>query len=437
MKHSPSGFSLDSASPRAAPQASPGRFRWAICGLLFAATTLNYMDRQVLGLLAPDLQREIGWSETQYAHIVTAFQGAYALGLVVLGRVIDLIGTRRGYALSVTFWSVAAAAHGLARSVFGFGLARFALGLGEAGNFPGAVKAVAEWFPKRERALANGIFNSGSNVGVVLAPLVVPWLTLRWGWQTAFVVLGALGFVWLALWFWLYESPEQSRRVSAAELAHIRSDPPEAVLERVPWRSLLTHRQTWAFVAGYALPSAVWWFYLYWLPKFLNARFEVNMLGMGLPLIVIYTVCSVGSVAGGWFSSWLIRRGWSVNAGRKTAMLVCALSVLPVMFAAQTAHLWVAIGLIALAAAAHQGWAANLFALASDLFPKRAVASVVGLGGMVAALAAMAFSESAGFILQVTGSYWSLFAIAGCAYVAALAIMHALVPRLTPVALSS
>lgn len=414
----------------------PGHYRWVICALLFAATTLNYMDRQILGLLAPDLQREIGWSETDYAHIVTAFQAAYAIGLAVVGRLIDVFGTRLGYAFSVIFWSLAAAGHALARSVFGFGIARFALGLGEAGNFPAAVKAVAEWFPKRERALANGLFNSGSNVGAVLAPLVVPWLTWRWGWPAAFVVLGALGFVWLAAWLWLYEAPERSRRVSAAELAHIRSDPPEPVMERVPWRRLLGYRQTWAFVAGYAFSSPIWWFYLYWLPKFLNARFEVNMLGMGLPLVVIYTVCSFGSVAGGWLSSWLIRRGWPVNAGRKTAMLVCALCVLPVMFAAQTAQLWVAIGLIAVAAAAHQGWAANLFALASDLFPKQAVASVVGLGGMIAALSAMAFAESAGFILETTGSYWSLFVIAGCAYVAALAVIHALSPRLTPAELS-
>ena len=425
-----------SPSPNLTPQGHPGHYRWVVCALLFAATTLNYMDRQILGLLAPDLQRDIGWSETQYAHIVTAFQGAYALGLVVLGRMIDVIGTRRGYAFSVVFWSAAAAAHALARSVFGFGIARFALGLGEAGNFPAAVKAVAEWFPKRERALANGLFNSGSNVGAVLAPLVVPWLTYHWGWPAAFVVLGALGLFWLIAWFWLYETPERSRRVSPAELAYIRSDQPELEMERVPWRRLLGHRQTWAFVAGYAFSSPVWWFYLYWLPKFLNARFEMNMLRMGLPLVVIYTVCSFGSVSGGWLSSWLIRRGWSVNAGRKTAMLVCALCVLPVMFAARTSQLWVAIGLIAVAAAAHQGWAANLFALASDLFPKQAVASVVGLGGMVAALAAMAFSESAGFILERTGSYWSLFAIAGCAYVAALAVIHGLAPRLTPADLS-
>lgn len=428
---------MSDSPPRCALSRPASRFRWVICALLFAATTLNYMDRQVLGLLAPDLQREIGWSETGYAHIVTAFQAAYAFGLAVVGRLIDLFGTRRGYALSVAFWSLAAAGHALARSAFGFGVARFALGLGEAGNFPAAVKAVAEWFPKRERALANGLFNSGSNIGAVLAPLVVPWLTLQWGWQAAFAVLGAAGLVWLAAWGWLYDAPERSRRVSAAELAHIRCDPPEPEARRVPWRELLGCRQTWAFVAGYAFSSPIWWFYLYWLPKFLNARFEVNLLGMGLPLVVIYSACSIGSVTGGWLSSWLIRRGWSANAGRKTAMLVCALCVLPVMLAAQTPHLWVAVGLISLAAAAHQGWAANLFALASDLFPKQAVASVVGLGGMIAALGAMAFAESVGFILETTGSYWSLFVTAGFAYLAALAVIHALSPRLTPARLSS
>lgn len=422
------------ASP--SPRAFFGHFRWVVCALLFAATALNYMDRQILGLLAPDLQREIGWSESEYAHIVTAFQTAYALGLLVLGRMIDVIGTKRGYAVSVVFWSLAAAAHALARSVAGFGAARFALGLGEAANFPAAVKAVAEWFPKRERALANGLFNAGSNVGAVLAPLAVPWLTWRWGWQAAFVVLGALGLVWWLAWLWLYETPARSRRVAGAELAHIHSDPPERELERVPWSRLLGYRQTWAFVIGYAFSSPVWWFYLYWLPKFLNARFQVNLLGLGLPLVVIYTVCSLGSVGGGWLSSHLLRRGWSVNASRKTAMLGCALSVLPVMFAAQTRHLWIAIGLIAVAAAAHQGWAANLFALASDLFPRQAVASVVGFGGMVAAVAAIAFSECAGFILETTGGYWSLFAVAGCAYVAALALIHGLAPTLAPAELS-
>lgn len=414
------------------PPASHSNVRWIICALLFFATTINYLDRQILGLLAPTLQREIGWSEAQYAHIVTAFQAAYALGLLGFGRFIDRVGTKSGYAVSVLFWSVAAAAHALVRSILGFGVARFALGLGEAGNFPAAVKAVAEWFPKRERALANGIFNAGANVGAILGPLSVPWLTARFGWQAAFAVLGFLGLVWLTAWMWLYTAPEKSPRISPSELALIQSDPPEAPLPPVGWGQLLRCRQTWAFIVGYAFTSPVWWFYLYWLPKFLNQRFEVNLLGLGLPLMVIYSVTSFGSVGGGWLSSRLLALGWSVNAARKTAMLVCALAVLPVMFAAQTQHLWLAIGFISLAAAAHQGWAANLFALASDLFPKQAVASVVGLGGMVAALAAMAFSESAGFILEKTGSYWTLFAIAGLAYLSALAIMHMFVPRLTP-----
>ena len=316
--------------------------------------------------------------------------------------------------------------------MFGFGVVRFALGLGEAGNFPAAVKAVAEWFPKRERALANGIFNSGANVGAILAPLAVPWIVHHWGWQAAFVALGSLGIFWLVAWWWIYDSPKDSPRVSTAELAHISSDPAEPETPTVRWLQLLRLRQMWAFLVGYAFTAPIWWFYLYWLPKFLNKRFGVDLLSLGLPLVVIYSVTTVGSIAGGWLSSRMIRLGWSVNVSRKTAMLVCAICVLPVMFAAQTTSLWLAVCLIALAAAAHQGWAANLFALASDLFPRQAVASVVGLGGMGGALAAMAFSESAGFILDKTGSYWSLFAIAGLAYLAALALIHVLTPRLTP-----
>ncbi len=415
----------------AAPSFS--RYRWCICGLLFFATTINYMDRQVLGLLAPTLQKDIGWSETQYAHIIVAFQAAYAIGLLVFGRWIDAIGTRKGYAVAVVFWSVAAAAHALVRSVFGFGVARFALGLGEAGNFPAAVKAVAEWFPRRERALANGIFNSGCNFGAVLAPLVVPWLTLRWGWQMPFIVLGALGFLWLIFWLIYYESPERSRRISPAELAHIRDDLPEAPQAKVSWRKLLAHRQTWAFIAGYAFTAPIWWFYLYWLTKFLNQQYGLELSKLGLPLVVIYSMTCFGSIGGGWLSSALLRKGWSLNASRKTAMLVCALCVIPVVFAAHASNLWLATLLIGLAASAHQGWAANLFALASDLFPKQAIASVVGLGGMAGALAAMAFSESTGFILEATGSYWSLFAIASTAYLAALAVIHGLSPQLKPV----
>jgi len=412
-----------------------GNWRWRVCALLFFATTVNYMDRQVLGLLAPTLQQAIGWSETQYAHIIVSFQAAYAIGLLVFGRWIDLIGTRNGYSVAVVFWSVAAAAHALVRSVFGFGVARFALGLGEAGNFPAAVKTVAEWFPQRERALANGIFNSGCNVGAVLAPLLVPWMALRWGWQAPFVALGALGFVWLIFWQCFYESPERSQRVSPEELAHIRGSGPEVPPLKIPWRKLLAYRQTWAFIVGYGLSAPIWWFYLYWLTKFLNKQYGLDLSNLGAPLVVIYSMTCFGSVGGGWFSSALLRRGWSLNASRKTAMLVCALCVVPVVFAAHASNLWVATLLIGLAASAHQGWAANLFALASDLFPVQAVASVVGLGGMAGALTAMAFSESTGFILEKTGSYWSLFGIASSAYLVALALIHWLSPKLQPVKL--
>ncbi len=411
-------------------------FRWTVCALLFAATTINYMDRQVLGILAPTLEKSIGWSEVEYGNIVTAFQGAYALGLVAFGRLVDRIGTRHGYGVSIFAWSVAAMAHALARGVFGFGMARFALGLGEAGNFPAAVKAVAEWFPRRERALATGIFNSGANVGAILAPVLVPWITVHFGWQMAFIVLGATGFGWIVFWYGLYSEPSASTRVSPAELAHIQSDPPEPAAAAIPWRQLLRHRQTWAFVVGMSFSAPIWWFYLYWLPKFLHKQYGLDLSSLGPPLVVIYTMTCVGSIGGGWLSGFLLDRGWSVNASRKTALLICALCVVPVVFAARASNLWVATFLIGLAASAHQGWAANLFTLVSDLFPKQAVASVVGIGGMFGSIAAMVFAQSAGYILQTTGSYWTLFLIAGGAYLLALAIMHVLIPDMKPAELN-
>lgn len=400
--------------------------------MIFAATTINYMDRQVLGILAPTLERDLGWNEMEYARIVMAFQAAYAIGLLGFGRLIDRIGTRHGYAVSIVAWSVAAMAHALARGVWGFGVARFALGLGEAGNFPAAVKAVTEWFPRRERALATGLFNSGSNVGAILAPLLVPWITLHYGWQMAFVALGATGFVWLAFWYWLYAPLAASRRVSPEELAHIQSDPPDPAHERIPWARLLRYRQTWAFVVGMSLSAPIWWFYLYWLPKFLNKQYGLDLATLGPPLVVIYTMTTVGSIGGGWLSGSLLKRGWSLNASRKTALLICALCVVPVVFAARASNVWVATLLIGLAASAHQGWAANLFTLVSDLFPKQAVASVVGLGGMFGSLAAIAFSQSAGTILQKTGSYWPLFIMSGSAYLLALGIMQLLIPTMKP-----
>jgi ACS family hexuronate transporter-like MFS transporter len=408
-------------------------FRWTVCALLFVATTINYMDRQVLGILAPTLQKALGWNEIEYSHIVMAFQAAYALGLLVFGRLVDRIGTRHGYAISIFAWSLAAMAHALASGVFGFGMARFALGFGEAGNFPAAVKTVSEWFPRRERALATGLFNSGSNVGAIVAPLCVPWLTLNYGWQMAFIVLGAVGFLWLILWYWLYATPALSRRVSAAELAHIASDPPEPATEKISWSALLRYRQTWAFVVGISFTVPIWWFFLYWLPKFMHQQYGLDLANLGPPLVVIYSMTSVGSIGGGWLSGYLLKRGWSVNASRKTALLICALCVAPVIFAARASNLWLATFLIGLAAASHQGWAANLFTMVSDMFPKQVVASVVGLGIMSGSVAAMAFAQLTGFILQTTDSYWPLFFMASGAYLLALAIMHALIPRMQPV----
>ncbi|HEX5791044.1 MAG TPA: MFS transporter [Luteolibacter sp.] len=407
-------------------------FRWTICALLFFATTINYMDRQILGILAPTLEKEIGWTEMQYSNIVTGFQAAYALGLLAFGRLIDVMGARRGYAFSVLFWSLAAMAHAAAKSVWGFGVARFGLGLGEAGNFPAAVKVISEWFPRRERALATGIFNSGSNVGAILAPLTVPWLTLHLGWQATFLILGAIGFLWIAVWWWLYQTPARCTRSSQEELDYIRADEAPAAVERIPWHTLLGHRQTWAFAVGMSLSAPIWWFFLYWLPKFLGQQYGLTLATLGMPLVVIYSMTCAGSIGGGWLSGMLLKRGWSTNASRKTALLVCALCVTPVVLAVHADNLWLATLLIGLAAAAHQGWAANLFTLVSDLFPQSAVGSVFGIGAMFGSISSMVFSQSTGFILQATGSYWYLFLIASGAYITALGIIHLLVPDYRP-----
>lgn len=399
--------------------------------MLLAATTINYIDRQVLGVLAPFLQDEIGWNEIQYGYIVTSFQAAYAIGLLCAGAMIDRLGTRLGYAIAIGLWSLAAMSHSLAASVGGFMLARFALGLGEAGNFPAAIKTVAEWFPRRERALATGIFNSGSNIGAIVAPLMVPLIAVKWGWQAAFLFTGLLSAMWLATWLLWYRAPEQQPRLSIAELAHIRSDPPEATV-RVPWSRILRHRQAWAFVAAKFITDPVWWFFLFWLPKFLHAEYGLTLMGLGLPLIVIFVMADVGSIAGGWLAGYLIRTGWSVNRARKGAMLVCALCVVPIIFAAKADNLWLAVTLIGLATAGHQGWSANVFTLTSDMFPRRAVASVVGIGGFAGAVGGMMIATFTGFLLQATGSYVPLFLMAGCAYLIALLVVHVLAPRLEP-----
>ena len=439
----------------AAPASRSGYVRWLICALLFLAATINYVDRQVIGILKTTLQHDFGWSEVDYADIIFAFQLAYAIGFVVAGRVIDRIGTRLGFAAAIVVWSLAAIGHaeaprfgpaaaqflsffglGYSTSVAGFMLMRGLLGLGESGNFPSAIKTVAEWFPKKERALATGIFNSGTNVGALVTPLVVPWLTLQYGWAWSFIATGALGFIWLVAWLALYHRPETHPRLSPAELAYIRSDPAEPAVA-VPWRQILPHRQTWAFAIGKFLTDPIWWLYLFWIPDFLNRNYGLNLTSIGLPLVVIYLAADVGSIGGGWLSSSLIARGWTVNRARKTAMLVCALAVVPIVFASNAGNLWLAVSLVGLAAAAHQGWSANLFTLASDTFPRHAIGSVVGFGGMTGAIGGMLIAKVTGYVLQATGTYVPVFIVAGCAYLVALGVIHVLAPRLEPVRLGA
>jgi ACS family hexuronate transporter-like MFS transporter len=410
-----------------------GRRRWLICALLFFATTINYADRQVLGLLAPLLQVRIGWDEKQYAYIGTAFLIAYAIGLPLMGWFIDRVGTRTGYATAIAIWSVAAMAHSLVRSALGFGIVRFALGLGESGNFPAAIKTVAEWFPKKERALATGIFNSGTNAGATIAPLTVPWIALRFGWQFAFLFTGAFSAVWILCWLTLYQKPQQDARLSPAELTYILSDPAETGAPRT-WASLLVHRQTWAFLLGKFLTDPIWWFFLFWLPKFFSTVHGVSLMRLGLPLVIIYNCATVGSVLGGWLPARFLKAGWSVNRARKTAMLICAMVVVPVVLAAKIHSLWGAILVISMAAAAHQGWSANLFTLVSDLFPKNAVASVVGIGSFGGAIGGALIATFTGFLLQLTHSYVPIFFIAGFIYLVALLVIHSLTPRLEPIA---
>jgi MFS transporter, ACS family, hexuronate transporter len=412
-----------------------GRHRWTICALLFFATTINYLDRNILGILAPTLSKEIGWTPIQYGYITTIFQAAYALGLTFFGWFIDKYGTKIGYSISIIGWSLAAIGHAFASTVFGFGVARAFLGLSESGNFPSAIKATAEWFPKKERALAAGIFNSGANIGAVVAPAVVPWLTVTYGWQAAFIATGATGFIWLVFWILLYEKPEMEKKLRKEELEYILSDPPEPASEKVSWLKLLKYRQTWAFVIGKFLTDPVWWFYLYWLGLFLNKNFGLVLTGLGLPLIVIYTMTTVGSIGGGWLSGAMINRGMPVNKARKMTMLLCAILVVPVVTAANVTSLWLAVGIIGLAAAAHQGWSANIFTTASDMFPKKAVGSVVGLGASAGSLGGMILLTSSGYIVTATGSYMVLFIICGSAYLLALGLMTLLTANAKPVEL--
>lgn len=419
------------SDPLRAGSARIGHFRWVICTLLLFGVTKNYMDRQVLGVLKTTLQHDLGWNEIDYSNLVFAFQAAYALGMVVVGRLMDRLGTRLGYALSMVFWSLASIAHAAGGSFFSFVVARSALGLGESGVFPASIKTVAEWFPQKERALATGIFNAGSNVGAILTPLLVPWITIHYGWRMAFVATGSLGFLWLVLWLWLYRKPEEHPRLSPAEREYIVRDRPKSP-PRIKWSRLISCRQTWAFVAGKFTTDPIWWFLLFWIPDFLQRDHGLKLMQIGLPILVIYVLADVGSVAGGWLSSSMIHRGKSVNASRKVAMLVCALSVVPIVFAYRMQSLWGAVLLIGLAAAAHQGFSANLFSLTSDIFPVQAVGSVVGIGGMAGAIGGMLMAKIVGYVLQWTGSYMIPFLIAGSAYLVALAIIQVLAPRLEP-----
>lgn len=410
-------------SPLPRPPSPP--YRWTICALLFVVTTINYMDRQVLSILAPTLQRELSWSESQYAAVVYSFTLVYAFGFLIAGRWLDRVGVRRGFATAVVVWSLAAIGHAFARTTAGFSAARALLGLGESANFPGAIKSVGEWFPKEERALATGIFNAGTNTGAILTPLIVPWIALTWGWRWAFVVTGSLGFLWLIAWLALYRSPEATSAAPAA--------PAASAAPNVPWLHLLRVRQTWAIVAGKFLADPVWWFYLYWLPKFLDATYGIKLAQVALPLITVYVIADVGSIGGGWLSSSLLKRGWTVNRARKTAMLLMALAIVPTALAPRAGSLWTAVLIVSLAAAAHQGWSANVYTLASDMFPPGAVASVSGIGGFAGAMGGVLFQWLTGRILDATGgNYASIFAVCGFAYVTAWTIIHLLAPRLEP-----
>jgi len=421
------------AGEEAAPSVSSrsGYFRWVICVLLLFGTTKNYMDRWVISALKTTLQHDLGWSEINYSNLVFAFQGAYAIGMLVVGRFIDRVGTRLGYAIVMVFWSLASMAHAVGSSFSSFLLARMALGFGESGVFPASIKAVAEWFPAKERALATGIFNAGTNVGVILAGLSVPWIAVHLGWRWTFVIIGSLGFAWLALWLLVYQRPEDHPRCSQAELEYIRGGRPQPV-KKIRWLSLFPFRQTWAFACGKFLTDPIWWFYLFWVPDFLERQHGLHLAQIGVPIVVIYLISDFGSVAGGWLPSFLIRRGASLNAGRKIAMLICAVSITPIAFAYRVSGLWPAVLLIGLAAAGHQGFSANLYTLTSDLFPTRAVGSVVGIGGMAGAVGGMFIAKIVGYVLQWTGSYMIPFFIAASGYLVALAVIQILTPRLEP-----
>ncbi|WP_454715387.1 MFS transporter [Caulobacter segnis] len=415
-----------------APSEKIGRYRWVVVTLLFAAMVINYVDRQTIGLLKADLSHEFGWSEKHYADLVFYFQLAYAIAYLAWGKIMDKIGARWGFGIAFAIWQIAHIAHAAAAGFGGFVAARMGLGIGEAGGFPGGIKAVAEWFPKKERAFATGLFNAGTNIGAIVTPLVVPGIVLAFGWQMAFIVTGVAGLVWLPIWLIVYRRPREAKKLSAAELAHIEQDPADPV-EKIGWAKLLTKRETWAFALGKFLIDPIWWMFLFWLPDFLGKRYGLDLKTFGPPLIAIYLLSDVGSVGGGWMSSTLMKNGASINKARKLTMLVCALLAVPVMFAAKADSVWLAVLIIGVATAAHQGFSANLYTLPSDVFPRAAVGSVVGIGGMLGAFGGMAFSKYIGNVLEQIGTYTPIFIVAGSVYLVALLVIHLLTPKMEPV----
>ncbi|MCU0339438.1 MAG: MFS transporter [Spirosomaceae bacterium] len=423
-----------------------GNYRWTICALVFFATTINYLDRQVISLLKSSLEEEFNWSESDYGNIVIAFQLSYAFGLLFAGRFIDKIGTKMGYAVATVTWSIAAIGHALANSTLGFSIARAFLGVTEAGNFPSAIKATAEWFPKKERALATGIFNSGTNIGAIVAPLTVPLIAEVWGWRWAFIITGAIGFIWLVLWFLFYEVPAKHKKLSKAEFDYIHSDAPEEaqqeVQESVSWAKLLTFKQTWAFAVGKFLTDPVWWFYLFWTPAFLKAEYKMEGTAVAIPIALLYTISTVGSIYGGYLPLRFVNQGWTVFKSRRTAMLIYAFCAVPVIFAQYlgSINMWLAILIIGIAAAGHQAWSANIFTTVSDMFPKKAVGSIVGIGGMAGAIGGVLIAKIGPALFDyykaqghIQTGYYIMFFVCGFAYLAAWFIMRTLVPKMKPV----
>lgn len=429
------------------PLETKKKYRWTILSLVFFATTINYLDRQVISLLKDDyLEPLFGWNESDYANIVVAFQVTYAAGLVGAGFIIDKIGTKLGYALSLIIWSLSAIGHAFAKTTFGFGVARGFLGVSEAGNFPAAIKTVAEWFPKKERALATGIFNSGSNVGAIIAPLTVPLIALSLGWEWAFILTGAIGFLWLIFWFIHYEIPARHKKLSREEFDYIHSDDATDLGTteegKVRWLDLLKHKQTWSFALLKFFTDPVWWFLLFWLPSFLNKEYDMSKLDLALPIAVVYTMAMFGSIAGGWLSGHFIKKGLPIYKARKRALLLIALLALPMLGAQELGKInyWFAIVIIGLATAAHQAWSANAYTTVSDMFPKKAVASVVGIGGMIGAVGGIIVAKSAGMLLdhykalgEIETGYYFMFAFCAVAYLLSWGLFNLMVPKMKKV----